>query len=70
MQLELPTRWQRDYDVYDRLEELGIDLGRREDAIAPRDQPHSPDSSSPLPACSFSLDRARARARSPTTSPR
>lgn len=35
MQLELPTRWQRDYDVYDRLEELGIDLGRREDAIAP-----------------------------------
>ena len=35
MQLELPTRWQRDYDVYDRLAELGIDLGRREDAIAP-----------------------------------
>ena len=35
MQLELPSGWQRDYDVYDRLQELDIDLGRREDAVAP-----------------------------------
>ena len=35
MQLELPSGWKRDYDVYDRLQELDIDLGRREDAVAP-----------------------------------
>ncbi|MDE3000289.1 MAG: hypothetical protein OXU79_14540 [Gemmatimonadota bacterium] len=29
---ELHSSWHRDFDVYDRLEELGIDLGSREDA--------------------------------------
>ena len=29
---DLHNSWQRDFDVYDRLEALGIDLGSREDA--------------------------------------
>ena len=35
MELELPTRWRRDYDVYERLKELDIDLGGPEDGRAP-----------------------------------
>lgn len=29
----LPKAWQRDWDVYDRAKELGIDFGKKEDAI-------------------------------------
>ena len=27
--------WKRDFDVYDRIKELGIDLGRKEEVISP-----------------------------------
>ena len=30
---DLPAAWQRDFDVYDRIEELGIDLKSKEDVI-------------------------------------
>ena len=30
---ELHAGWQRDFDVYDRIKELGIDLGSKEDTI-------------------------------------
>ncbi|MEE2658772.1 MAG: RidA family protein [Candidatus Latescibacterota bacterium] len=30
---DFPTAWQRDFDVYDRIEELGIDLGRRDEIL-------------------------------------
>lgn len=30
---EINAKWQRDFDVYDRIKELGIDLGKKEDAI-------------------------------------
>jgi len=33
MALKLPTAWQRDFDAYDRIRELGIDLGTKEDYI-------------------------------------
>lgn len=32
---ELHDSWKRDFDVYDRLKELGIDLGSKEDSIPP-----------------------------------
>ena len=28
---DLPAAWQRDFDVYDRIEELGIDLKSKEE---------------------------------------
>jgi len=33
--IELHNSWKRDFDVYDRLKGLGIDLGKREDSISP-----------------------------------
>ena len=31
---ELHASWKRDFDVYERVKKIGIDLGKREDAIA------------------------------------
>lgn len=33
--VELHSSWKRDFDVYDRLKKLNIDLGKREDSISP-----------------------------------
>ena len=30
---EIHDGWKRDFDVYDRIKELGIDLGAKEDAV-------------------------------------
>ncbi len=34
--VELNQIWKRDFDVYDRLRELGVDLGQKEEAVPPR----------------------------------
>ena len=33
--VELKSRWKRNFDVYDRISRLGIDLGQKEDALPP-----------------------------------
>jgi hypothetical protein len=32
--MELHNSWQRDFDIYDRLKELEVDLGREEDGVS------------------------------------
>ena len=32
---ELNASWKRDFDVYDRLRELGVDLGKKEEVVPP-----------------------------------
>ena len=33
--VEMKSRWKRNFDVYDRISRLGIDLGQKEDALPP-----------------------------------
>ena len=33
--VELNSSWKRNFDVYDRISRLGIDLGQKEDALPP-----------------------------------
>ena len=33
--VELNSGWKRNFDVYDRISRLGIDLGKKEDSLPP-----------------------------------
>lgn len=33
--LRINKKWRRDFDVYDRIKKLGLDMGKREEALAP-----------------------------------